>query len=379
MTERIFLDRSPILGTTSLNPVRIIQQLKRTRNTQRCAIATDIVIHYTPQVGTDTAGLVYLGFRLHKEGADPPIDCNPLYCGPVWKSGCLRIPKRLVSTKQWCTVNDLSPYLIVTGTMGTVTITCTIVSLQLTNQQLTPIQQLGSIETNCYVGPRLVGLSIATCLPDLYYEHYFTGVWNVCNIDLSMGTVVYSRDVLAPEDRPYVVVRYIACDTNLTFRKPTNWKYSQGTITYPEEGDWQPWDSYLGFRYGGSWNTINKRNWCEMVYTVVNYTAIGGKSQNQPVSATFLYFDFGDVDIFKPSFSPQLTCTPGRLFPADAPIPEPGKPMKLPMLTSKIMLLYSPYWNPSNDKGGPPTAELVSQLQAGRQALESWPVETDDS
>lgn len=379
MTERIFLDRSPIEGTTSLNPVRIIQQLKRTRNTQRCALTTDIFIHYTPQVGSDTAGLAYLGFRLHKEGANPPIDCSPLYCGPVWKSGCLRIPKKLVNTQQWFTLNDVCPYLIVAGTIGTVTITCTILSLQLTNQQLTPIQQLSNIETNCYVGPRLVGLSIATCLPDLYYEHNFTGVWNVCNIDLRMGTVSYSTEVYAPEDRPYVVVRFVACDINLTFKKPTNWNYDQGTITYPHDGDWQPWGTYLGFRYGGSWNTINKRDWCDMVYTVVNYTAIGGKSQNQPASATFLYFDFGDVDIFAPGFSPQITCTPGRLFPTDAPMPQPGKPMKLPMLTSKMMLLYSPYWNPSNDKGGPPTAELTSQLQAGRQALEHWPVETQDS
>lgn len=379
MSERIFFNEAVITGDVSLNPVSLIATLKGSVTQQRAKFLTDVVIHYHPSVPASTPGQVYLAYREQPAPLDYlPVACKPLFVGPVWKKGFLRIKRDLVSAQQWLTLGDSTPWLLVRGAQGTITLTCTVLALQYSVIPPPLPEQLEDINTEAWAGPILAGLSLVFYGADMPQ----TNAGGVCmTIDFKKGTGVMTNNlyIRTPETKPYLCVRYGTFPSGCTFtysskNQGISWKsnshviYSMATIS-----------SNLGYipNYYASWAAINGSAswWLETRAGSYRIEGAGGNAW-RPYNMLFLYYDYGDVDIFDSKFVPSVTILPSAEQPSPSPGFKPGEVQQLPLHVSKMPSLISKYWNLSMDPTYGTQVQLLDRLEELKQQIVSWPVNT---
>lgn len=379
MSERIYFNEAVIEGDLALNPVNLISLLKGSTTQQRAKFVTDVVIHYRPAVPTSTPGQVYLAYR--EQPAPPhflPTACKPLYVGPVWKKGFLRIKRDLVAAQQWLTAGDTTPWLIVRGVKGNVTITCTVLALQYSVIPPPPPEQLEDINTEAWAGPVLAGFSLVFYGADMPQ----TNAGGVCmTIDLRKGTGKMTTNlwIQTPETKPYLCVRYGTFPSGCTFtynsdNQGITWKsythvlYSMSTIS-----------SNLGYipNYYASWAPIHGSAswWLETRAGGYRIEGAGGNAW-RPYNMLFLYYDYGDVNIFDSSFVPSVTILPSAEQPTPSPGFKPGEVQQLPLHVSKMPSLISRFWNLSMDPLYGSEVQLLKRLDQLKEQVVSWPVNT---
>lgn len=377
MSERIFFNAAVISGDIELNPVNIITALKGSITQQRARFCTDLVVHYHPAVPSSTPGQVYLAFREQPAPLEYlPTACQPMYTGPVWRKGFLRIRKSLITPQEWLTANDPCPWLLVRGANGNVTITCTITALQYSTIPPPLPEQLEDINTEAWAGPVLAGFSLVFYGADMPQ----TNPGGVCmTVDLQKGTGIMTDNlyIRTPDNQPYLCVRYGTFPSGCTFRYDTTnqgitWKsnthvlYSMQTIT-----------SNLGYlpTYYASWAAIHGSTswWVETRAGEYRIEGAGGNAW-RPYNMLYLYYDYGNVNIFDPNFVPSVTILPSAEQPTPTPGFKPGEVQQLPLHVSKLSSLISKWWNLSMDPTYGTEEQLLVRLDDLKQQIITWPV-----
>lgn len=377
MTERIHYDNALVEPPTRLNPVTLAATLSKRGNALLGKFSTNVTVRYTPYVSTQTAGTVAIGISHTPESTLHSISAlSPSYTGPIWKPAQLNIPKALLNTQNWATSETGSYYLVVAGSGGNITITCT-VQLQVAQQDKSyysydKFEELPYLTTTCYVGPRLEGFSLVCGMP--LDPNEWGGYGQTINVDLTRasGRTTSSQAVCTPETKYYIAVMFSFGSQHKleydAYNASFEWHDTFDTL-YNYEDQGPPWGAT---RVGitGKWRPVagSTQGWCSVKGKSIR-TTVNGSAYTfwYPYTILILYYYYPGIRIYDDAFKPGIRVQTKRILPRPPGLAQPNESQYIPLMMATIQALWSRYWYPES------TPLQTLQFSRAKQALEDWP------
>lgn len=371
--ETLVLDKILVQAPCCLNPVLLLETFKYRGYCRQARYKTNLLITYTPAVSTETAGLTAVGVT-----EQPCTDIDMIaraglhFVSAVWRKASINVSKGLLSSKDWVSYDDKAPWLSAANVRGKILLSCTIQACIVSSKvPLERPERLIDLNTTAIVGPRLAGFSLC------YYGETYPMIaqygGQVINIDLlkSRGWSTSARYVRTPENQPYIVVRYGWYTFAFVYNsnsKIQGW-YGNGDImqTYDDSPNSNRGDKPHFF---GSWAKIrgNTSWWCETRPDYFRVEGVADLHQYRPYAVLFLYYDYGDVDIFSSDFRISPEITPSMDIPDPGPSYRPGQNYRLTLNGFSPFLLGSAEWNP----------KLTVVEEKNKEQLIAWPTVRHD-
>lgn len=366
--ETIVIDKYPVALPCHLNPVRLLELFKGVGYVRQARFKTNLLITYHPNVPATTAGVTAFAVtRDQKTDADEIARSGDHVITAVWKKASLNVSKNKLNVQQWSQFDTQSYWLSSANVHGSITISGTIQAhTYRTPKELAMPEGLIEIDTRAIVGPRLAGFSLSFYASD-YPQQNSTGGFCM-NIDLqnSTGITTTARYIRTPEARPYIVVRYGWHRFSFTYNsqnKQISWKSNGSVIQSYDNSS----SSNSGYKpdFWGSWAAIHGSTswWCETIPD--QYTPVGGTYTplRRSYAVLFLYYDYGQFDIFATSFGLTPDVTPGVMQPYPGPTIKPGVTKKLTLNGFNPFLMASADWKPT----------LTDRESSNKKQLIAWP------
>lgn len=369
MSETIHIDQHMVTLPLHLNPAELLQQVKSGVKVGQAKFTSSLLIRYHPDVSATTPGQVRFSLCGAQTNDSLIIAAGqPSTATPLWKTKTLLLSRRYLSTKEWYCPSDQCQWVCSDAVQSRFSITCTIKAVTVTNEKVEETQPPppSLVKTHAVVGPRLAGFSLSYYGKDYPLTNPYGG--QVINIDLarSKGRTTTARHVVTPEDKDYIVVRYGWNTFSYVYNSANqyiSWSNNSHVIrtydhpSHSNAGDPPSfWASWARLRGSTSW-------WCET--QPIKYYPSGGTFTPlyRPYAILFLYYDYGDVDVFDPDFKLSPEVLPSACQPTLGPDLPEGNCILLTLNGMAPYLMASDEWNPDYNE----------QFMCLNKQLTDWP------